>query len=157
MADKWYCYILKNNHDLHINRTYNGFTNNPGRRIRQHNQDIKGGARYTKKFGNRTWEIYAIVTGLPDKINALQCEWRIKHPDNKRSRNRRYNSPRGRIQGLNEVLKLNRWTNNSTVDNNTFEMEVWIVNGYQDLLTDIPDNVTVNVVNRIDSDILKIF
>ena len=33
-----YCYILRNKHDPDINRTYNGYTVNPVRRIRQHNQ-----------------------------------------------------------------------------------------------------------------------
>ena len=76
----FYCYILKNSQNR---RTYNGFTVKPKRRIRQHNQELVGGAKYTKKWGNKDWEIYALVTGFPDKINALQCEWRIKHPNNK--------------------------------------------------------------------------
>ena len=34
----FYCYIIANAND----RTYNGYTNNLTRRLRQHNGDIKG-------------------------------------------------------------------------------------------------------------------
>lgn len=142
----FYCYILKNPYN---NRTYNGFTNNPQRRIRQHNQELVGGARYTKKHGDKSWEMYALIGGFPDQINALQCEWRIKHPDNKRVRPVKYSSPSGRIQGLNEVLKLNRWTSQSTVDN-SFRLDVWITKPYAHLLTDLKDNIVVHIVDKID-------
>ena len=79
-----FCYILKNDYYPHQRRTYNGFTNNPIRRIRQHNPEIKGGALYTKKFGNKQWEYIALVSGFPNSRNALQCEWKIKKPNNRR-------------------------------------------------------------------------
>src|SRR5580692_510150 len=94
-----YCYILRNHHEPDKNRTYNGYTTNPAHRIRQHNQEIKGGARYTKKYGEKTWEIYVLLKGFPDIHNAQQCEWRIKHPARKRIRPARYNKPDGRIIG----------------------------------------------------------
>lgn len=40
MDNKHYWYILKNNDDNDRNKTYNGYTVNPKRRIRQHNQEI---------------------------------------------------------------------------------------------------------------------
>ena len=137
-SPKWYCYILKTDYLPHKNRTYNGFTNNPKRRIRQHNGEIKGGAKYTERFGNSEWKIYALLTGFPNKINALQCEWRIKHPDNKRKRGNKYNSPEGRIKGLCEVLRLDKWTNNSDISNG--DLELWICKEYGDLLEDLPEN-----------------
>lgn len=148
--NNFYCYLLKNNHDQHKNRTYNGFTVNPKKRLRQHNQEIKGGARYTKKYGNKTWEVYCLITGFPDKINALQCEWKIKHPVRKKVRPSKYNSPEGRIKGLNKVLKLNKWTSNSTCNNNDYNFKVWILNDYIYLLTDLPDNIEIIGVDRID-------
>jgi predicted GIY-YIG superfamily endonuclease len=144
---KWYCYILKNSYEPDKNRTYNGFTNNPKRRIRQHNKEIKGGAVYTGKHGNNSWEMYALVCGFPDNINALQCEWRIKHPNNKRKRPTKYNSPSGRIKGLNEVLKLDYWTNQSTCKNSDTKLDVYILKEYVDLLKDVPDHVTIHVVD----------
>ena len=147
---QWFCYILKNNCDQHKNRTYNGSTNNIKRRLRQHNQEICGGARYTKKFGNKSWEVYALVTGFPDHRNALQCEWRIKHPDNRRKRNSKYNTPKGRIIGLSEVLKCDKWTNQSIYNNLDMTLKVWIKRGYETVLIDLPDNIEVNIVDNID-------
>jgi structure-specific endonuclease subunit SLX1 len=157
MNTKWYCYILKNNYLPHKNRTYNGFTNNLKKRLRQHNQEIKGGARYTTKFGNKTWNFCAFMTGFPDKYNALQCEWRIKHPDNKRSRSQKYNSPSGRINGLKEVLRLPQWTNNSTILNKDFNMEIWVLKDYVSLLSELPDNIKINIVKdfNMELNILK--
>jgi predicted GIY-YIG superfamily endonuclease len=163
-----YCYILKNNDPKYKNRTYNGYTNNPKQRIRQHNQEICGGAKYTKKFGQRSnlltlrtnksgdknWQMYVLISGFPTKQNALQCEWKIKHPDNKRKRSKKYNSPAGRVIGLNEVLKLNRWTNNSTI-NNTFTINIFITKEYEHLLlTYMKPNIIVHVVDSIDFDIV---
>ena len=152
--DKHYCYILRNVYEPDVKRTYNGYTNDPSHRIRQHNQELKGGAIYTKKWGNKSWEIYAIIRGFPDSHNALQCEWRLKHPAKKRVRPTRYNSPQGRIKGLNEILKLDKWTSKSTVNINELNLEIWIVKEYADLLTDLPENIKVNVVDVIDLDVI---
>lgn len=151
---KLFCYVLKNNYLPHKNRTYNGFTNKPCRRIRQHNQEIKGGAKYTRNFGNKSWQYIALVTGFPNKINALQCEWRIKHPDNKRRRSNKYNSPKGRIKGLVEVLKLRKWTSNSIIDNDKFKLTLWLHKDYQELVKNI-SNIEINFFEKTDSDFLK--
>ena len=148
----WYCYILKTDYEIHKNRTYNGSTNDLNRRLRQHNQEITGGARYTKKFGNREWYPYVVVKGFPDRKNALQCEWRINHPDNKR-RTRKYCTPIGRIEGLNKVLKLEKWTSNSLHNNNELDLHIYILRNYEHFLTDLPDNVTLHAVDNIIDDI----
>ena len=148
--EKLYCYILRNDHVIHKSMTYNGFTINPKRRLRQHNQEIVGGAKYTKKYGNKSWEIYAIVTGFPDRINALQCEWRIKHPDNKRKRSKKYNTEIGRIIGLAEVLRLDKWTEQSTVPNSKSTFTVWIKKGFEHLLVNLPSNIRIVVVDTVD-------
>jgi len=59
------------------NYTYVGITNNPERRIKQHNGILKGGAKYTtlnKKDGN--WEYYGFILGLNKHI-ALSIEKKI--------------------------------------------------------------------------------
>lgn len=155
MDNRYFCYILRNHHLPHINRTYNGFTVNPKRRIRQHNQEIKGGAKYTRIFGNRSWEMYVLISGFPNDINALQCEWRIKHPNNRRKCCRKYCTPTGRIIGLNNILKLPQWTRNSTVLNNTLDLHVWILQDFAHLLTNLPEYVTLHVVDDINLDILN--
>lgn len=145
-----YCYILRNHHAPDINRTYNGYTVIPKRRIRQHNQEIKGGADYTKAWGNKSWEMYCLIKGFPDHHNATQCEWKIKHPARKRIRPTKYNSPAGRVIGLNEILKSDRWTGNSTIDNKDLTLKIWILEEYAHLLTDVPDNIEVIPVPVID-------
>lgn len=133
-----YCYILKNSVN---NKTYNGYTVNPAKRLRQHNGEIKGGAKATSTV--KGWYIIALLSGFPNDVNALQCEWRIKHPTNSRKRLAKHCGPEGRIKGLNEVLKLDRWTSNSTVDNRSFDITVKILDQYRCLLSDLPDNVFV--------------
>lgn len=146
---KHYCYILRNLCEPDENRTYNGYTNNPQKRIRQHNQEIKGGAIYTKKWGDRSWQYIAIIGGFPDYCCALQCEWRIKHPAPKKIRPKRYNSPSGRINGLNEILHMKKWTSNASHNVNDLNLEIWILKEYAELLTDLPDNIIVHMTDKI--------
>ena len=60
-------------------RTYVGITNNLNRRIRQHNSEIKGGAKYTTCFkGTGEWKIYLHIPNLA-KNEALSLERKIKN------------------------------------------------------------------------------
>ena len=69
-------------HSIH-NRTYLGITNNSARRLRQHNGDLKGGARYTTGFkGDGEWLYHTCVSNLT-KCEALSIERTAK---NKRRR-----------------------------------------------------------------------
>lgn len=80
-VEKGFVYLLAN---VTRSRTYVGATKNVARRLRQHNGEIKGGARYTKS--GRPWSLVASVEAhdeqLPkvaDWTAALRLEWRIKH------------------------------------------------------------------------------
>lgn len=150
----YYCYILRNTYEKDINRTYNGYTVNPKNRIRQHNQEIKGGAIYTKKYGNKSWEIYVLIKGFPDNHCALQCEWRIKHPAKKKVRPAKYNSPVGRIIGLNEILHMDKWTSKASYNISDLNLEIWIINDYKNYLLDLPENIIVHYVDKIDLSIV---
>lgn len=77
MSDAQYIlYILV--HDQH-NKTYCGITNNLTRRLRQHNSEIVGGARYTtNNLMSGRWSYYALVQGLT-KSEALSLEWKMHH------------------------------------------------------------------------------
>lgn len=145
----WFCYILKNNYEPHKNITYNGSTNNLRRRIRQHNGIITGGAKLTKKYGDQSWEIYALVSGFHDYVNCLQCEWRIKHPDNKKKRSKKFMGPIGRIKGLIEVLHTVKWTNSSNVENINLQINVWVNETYRYLFDNIifNDNIIIHFVD----------
>lgn len=108
---KYYCYIIKSTNPEHLNKTYNGSTNNLKRRLRQHNGEIKGGAKATQ--GKGPWEYYVIFDGFDTHNEALSCEWRIKHPTNERKRPSKYNGILGRIKSLNLLLNLDTWTSKS--------------------------------------------
>lgn len=151
----YYCYILRTDYYPDRNKTYNGFTTRPKNRVRQHNQEITGGARYTKMNGNKQWSMYVLIKGYPDNKSALQSEWKIKKVGGKRRRPAKFCGPEGRIRGLNEVLKLNRWTGNSTKDNSDSQFTVWIETGYAHLLTDLPTNITVIVTDDVLSEYQK--
>jgi predicted GIY-YIG superfamily endonuclease len=60
--------------------TYVGATMDINRRLRQHNGEIKGGAKATtSKVGKgEKWRRVCYVSGFPDWSSALQFEWRWK-------------------------------------------------------------------------------
>lgn len=66
------CYIIENGRS-----TYVGITNNRVKRLRQHNSEISGGAKYTSSRGPG-WKYVCVITNL-DKITSMQLEWAIKH------------------------------------------------------------------------------
>ena len=150
----WYCYILRNKLEQYKNNTYNGFTNKPMHRLRQHNEEIKGGARATHGKGGG-WEICAMIGGFENKINALSCEWRIKCPSGKPGkRERKYQGVEGRVSSLNEILKLERWTGKCTIDNSACNVKLFVIGDvvrFLDLDT-IPGNIAVSIVDEITAD-----
>jgi len=83
--------------------SYVGMTNDIFKRIRQHNGEISGGARYTSK--RKGWYPVLIIDGFQDMKSAMQCEWRLK---------RGKKGVIGRIKYLNDFLKNNEhWTSKS--------------------------------------------
>jgi predicted GIY-YIG superfamily endonuclease len=54
-------------------RTYVGATVNLTRRLRQHNQDVSGGARQTKRGG--PWHVAACISGFEHWTHALKFEY----------------------------------------------------------------------------------
>lgn len=148
----WYCYILRNKLPQYQNNTYNGSTNNPIRRLRQHNEEIKGGARATHGKGGK-WEYCAMLSGFPDHRNALSCEWRMKCPSGKPGkRESKYRGVHGRISSLNEILPLERWTNQCIIDNVDFAFKLHILKDVVQYLdvSKVPDNICVEIVDVID-------
>jgi structure-specific endonuclease subunit SLX1 len=65
--------------------TYVGATVDLNRRLRQHNKEIKGGARATsmKVAKGEVWERRCYVSGFPDWKAALQFEWAWKFQSRK--------------------------------------------------------------------------
>jgi structure-specific endonuclease subunit SLX1 len=60
-----------------MKHTYIGATTDINRRLRQHNQEIKGGAKSTRMYNN--WKRVCFISGFMDQKSALQFEWKWKH------------------------------------------------------------------------------
>jgi len=128
------------------------------RRLRQHNEEIKGGAKATHGKGG-AWEICAMLSGFPDHINALSCEWRMKCPAGRPGkREAKYQRVQGRVSSLNEILPLERWTGKCIVDNCDFKFKLHILTdvvGYLDK-TKVPENMEIVEVDTIDASCIEL-
>jgi predicted GIY-YIG superfamily endonuclease len=71
--DMWVFYIVHNK-----GCTYAGVSPDPVKRLRKHNGEISGGAKYTLSKGPG-WEHVCLISGFKTKIQALQFEWASKH------------------------------------------------------------------------------
>lgn len=96
----FYCYIVYNN----TGRTYNGYTVNLSRRLKQHNGVLKGGARATR--GREPWRYLMVLTCSEWNCvsTAMQHEWSIKYPTRRRPRPKEYNGPLGRLESMRHVF-----------------------------------------------------
>jgi len=74
----WVCYCLLREDS---GATYIGATIDMAHRIRQHNCEIKGGAKFTSAAvkNGHTWTLVCTVGRFPDMQTALQFEWMWKH------------------------------------------------------------------------------
>jgi predicted GIY-YIG superfamily endonuclease len=77
------CYTLRSSNNKYLNRTYTGITNNSTRRLRQHNGELKGGARATKII--RPVRYYIIISNL-SKSKALSIERTIHNMKNRKDK-----------------------------------------------------------------------
>jgi len=71
--EPWSFYIIQNK-----GATYAGVSPDPVKRLRKHNGEISGGAKYTQSKGPG-WTHICLVHGFQTKIQALQFEWASKH------------------------------------------------------------------------------
>lgn len=95
-------YILYNTQN---GTTYNGCTNDMAKRLRQHNGEISGGARSTRRFAG-LWQVLAVVESptFTTKSAAMSFEWWIRYPTGRKPRPREFSRPNGRLMGLAHVL-----------------------------------------------------
>lgn len=113
----WYLYLLENTENK---KTYLGVTTDYTRRVRQHNGELTGGARYTKNFkGDGEWKLILYVDKLT-KSKALSVERTIK---NMRRRGRGKTPLDRRIFLINKVIDENRITWIKTQEENNGEKE----------------------------------
>ena len=106
MSEKpWFCYLLRTLEGSP--QTYVGATVDVDRRLRQHNSEIKGGARRTTALSSRApaWKRVCHVSGFANQVDALRFEWHWKH----RSRKRKEDPVRRRLLALQELLMEEGW------------------------------------------------
>jgi predicted GIY-YIG superfamily endonuclease len=107
MSKKYLCYILNSEKKSFENHTYIGSTNDFNRRLRQHNGELKGGAKATQKL--KPLIPIILIEGFDeDKKKALSYEWTLKHPNGKK-RNIVYHGVEGRIKGLIYIITSDKW------------------------------------------------
>ena len=100
---KWYNYIIFDK-KFKSKKTYIGSTINPTRRFRQHNQEIKGGAKYTR--GGK-WIPYIVLYDLfHTKSSVLSYEWNLKNSSKKFKQS---NSYLKRKKGLEKFTNKQNW------------------------------------------------
>jgi len=98
----WSFYIIQNK-----NATYAGVSPDPVKRLKKHNGEISGGAKYTLSKGSG-WKHICLVHGFQSKIQALQFEWAVKHESPRNS-----GGIIARIIKLYKVLNKSHWTSKS--------------------------------------------
>ena len=103
----FYVYLLLSTN----NNTYVGATIDVNRRLRQHNSEIKGGAKATtsKVAKGETWRRICYVSGFPDWSSALQFEWRWKQISRKIYVKHK-NPLEKRMEALNQLLSFEKST-----------------------------------------------
>lgn len=75
----FFVYLLTPVNSLYAGtRSYVGFTINVQHRLRQHNREIKGGAKKTLKL--HPWRLVCVVSGFDTKQAALKFEYMWQHP-----------------------------------------------------------------------------
>lgn len=127
------CYLLT----LDRKFSYVGATNNLSRRVRQHNGEIKGGAKYTtSKCGLGEWQPLLHVKGFPNYTSALQFEWRWKKmTQTQRKRHPALTVVEGRLLALSEMFKMERVTKQADPMNNWQLSVIWSLNRrWQDIM-----------------------
>lgn len=100
--EPWAFYMIRNG-----NSTYAGISTDVDRRLRQHNGEIRGGARYTTGRGPG-WKHLCVVRGFQNQNQALMFEWAVKHAPPRRERGL---GPR--IRKFYDTLCADKWTSRS--------------------------------------------
>ena len=125
--DNWVCYIIENE-----KYTYVGVSNNAIKRLRAHNGEIKGGAKYTTSKGSG-WKHVCIITGFPTKIESMQFEWALKHIPPRNA-----SGIHNRIKKLFLLCNKIQWTKNSPLAETMPLTIVWLNNLYRPKNSNLP-------------------
>ena len=97
--EPWLFYIIHNK-----GFTYAGVSPDPVKRLRKHNGELSGGAKYTLSKGCG-WEHVCLISGFQTKQQALQFEWASKHVPP-----RNIGGLEQRVKKLYSLLNKHQWT-----------------------------------------------
>jgi predicted GIY-YIG superfamily endonuclease len=100
----WVCYLI-----VHVTgATYVGVSPTPFQRLRKHNSEIKGGAKYTTSKSAGGWSHVCLIHGFLTSQQALQFEWAFKHVPPKK-----VGGLASRLNKLQILLHKKNWTKNA--------------------------------------------
>lgn len=100
-----YCYLISN-----MTQTYIGYTMNLGRRLRQHNGLVKGGAKATRSGHNDPFTFKRIIGGFASRRAALSFEYYWKHiPATNTGKYRATRGLKERIERADMLLQSDQW------------------------------------------------
>ena len=106
------------------NLSYIGMTNDFFKRWKQHNNILKGGAKYTSRYGD-SWTPLCIIDGFQTKSEAMQCEWKLK----------RVKGYHNRLKNVASLLQnAKQWTSKSPLIQSQ-NLNVYVVNQYKSYFT----------------------
>jgi len=138
-------------------RTYVGITNNFQRRLRQHNGELVGGAKYTRI--GRPWERLVTIEGFTCKQESMQFEWMWKHLKKKNSKG---GTIATRFDKLYSLLQKEKWTERAPIatsipllitiyNTTTSQLLLEDNNGKSmlEILKEIPSHVDIKVISDI--------
>jgi predicted GIY-YIG superfamily endonuclease len=74
-SDRWFCYTVATRKGLED--VYSGATNNLTRRMRQHNNEIRGGSLFCKRWGIGNARLVLLIGPIPRNV-ALSIERYLK-------------------------------------------------------------------------------
>lgn len=116
-SDKpWIFYLIQNG-----NATYAGVSPDPTRRLRQHNSEIAGGAKYTTS-NSPNWSHMCLVSGFQTKQQSMQFEWAVKHVPPRNA-----GGPFNRLRKLYTTLNKSQWTSKSPLSSTVPLNVEWLI------------------------------
>jgi len=135
--DEWSFYLIQNK-----GCTYAGVSPDPVKRLRKHNGEIAGGAKYTLSKG-KGWEHICLVHGFQTKIQAMQFEWAVKHVPPRNTGGIIH-----RLIKLFTVLNKSHWTSKSPLSSSIPLNIEWKIRKPIELSSlTIPNYITEQLIN----------
>jgi len=137
IEELWIFYIIQNR-----DCTYAGVSPDPIKRLRKHNSEISGGAKYTTSKGPG-WKHICLVSGFQTKIQAMQFEWAVKHVPPRNTGGIIH-----RLIKLFTVLNKSHWTSKSPLSSSIPLNIEWKIRKPIELSSlTIPNYITEQLIN----------